>query len=66
MSHKLPWRPCVVMRDGVLALLSMTVSGAAVIMITETTQRVPLCLQPELKEQEVSEKHNPRKLIGKI
>lgn len=65
-SHKLPARSCVVMRDGVLALLSVTVSGAAVIMITETAQIVPLCLQPEPKEQEVSEKHNSRKLIGKI
>lgn len=47
MSHKVSARPCVVLRDGVLALLSMTVSEVAVIMIRETTQIVPLCSQPE-------------------
>lgn len=39
-------------RDEVLAQLSMTVSEAAVIMITETTQIVELCSQPEPKERE--------------
>lgn len=32
----------------------------------KTIQRDPLCEQSELKEQEVSEKHNSWKLIGKI
>lgn len=54
------------MKDGVLAPLSLTVSEVAVIMITETTQIVPLCFKPEPKEQEVSEKHNSWKPIGKI
>lgn len=44
MSHKLSAGPCVVVvRDEVVALLSMTVSEVAVIMIRETTQIVPLC-----------------------
>lgn len=34
---------CVVVRDGVQAVLSMTVSEVAAIMITETTKRVALC-----------------------